>query len=546
MTNPKNTSVLNFEPPNPGPWELDSVHYPRPVTRYFQDIYPVAYFKGSQDFSRFYGLLIDGIQSAYVHGFNYIQIVPVSEDEIPERFKRTEQVFEQKIWRKQLHDWDKIYKPASIAQHRAIQAIDPQTLSNKDLIAYLIRCQDHHAKMITQHLSYGASALLPVSDFLAQVGDMTALPHSELLELLKGASEISSGNSSEAERLKKALSNNPEALKLLESNEEPAEVLNYLRSLKNEAGMALEAYLDLIGNRLVNGFDIAEPRIIELPDAIIRTIHTTLFKESSDNTDVNEHLEQINAAIPEKQQKLFKELLQEARLVYRLRDEVGIYSNIWASGLMRRAVLEAGHRTANQGLIDNPLLMLDASLDEMGQLLSNLGGPSSDELRQRADYRATYTAKDAPRFIGAPKPPLPDLDMLPAPVSRLMRALFTALSHMFENSQVQNEEQILYGLAASKGAYEGPARCIHNPSEFGQIVKGDVLVTESTSEAFNILLPLLGGIITDNGGLLSHAAIVAREYGIPAVVGTCDATEMITNGVLVRVDGNTGEVTILQ
>ena len=83
------------------------------------------------------------------------------------------------------------------------------------------------------------------------------------------------------------------------------------------------------------------------------------------------------------------------------------------------------------------------------------------------------------------------------------------------------------------------------PSEFGRIAKGDVLVTESTSEAFNILLPLLGGIVTDNGGLLSHAAIVAREYGIPGVVGTREGTERIGDGALVRVDGDAGEVTVL-
>jgi pyruvate,water dikinase len=93
--------------------------------------------------------------------------------------------------------------------------------------------------------------------------------------------------------------------------------------------------------------------------------------------------------------------------------------------------------------------------------------------------------------------------------------------------------------------YEGHARRVSGPSEFGRIAKGDVLVTESTSEAFNILLPLLGAIVTDNGGLLSHAAIVSREYGIPDVVGTREATERIADGVLVRVDGDAGEVTVL-
>ena len=88
-----------------------------------------------------------------------------------------------------------------------------------------------------------------------------------------------------------------------------------------------------------------------------------------------------------------------------------------------------------------------------------------------------------------------------------------------------------------------PAEATHG--DLGRIVKGDVLITESTTEAFNILLPLLGGIVTDNGGLLSHAAIVSREYGIPGVVGTREATERITDGMRVRVDGDAGEVTVL-
>jgi len=93
--------------------------------------------------------------------------------------------------------------------------------------------------------------------------------------------------------------------------------------------------------------------------------------------------------------------------------------------------------------------------------------------------------------------------------------------------------------------YEGPARRVSDPAEFSRIVQGDVLVTEATTEAFNILLPLLGAIVTDSGGLLSHSAIVAREYGIPGVVGTREATARIADGARLRVDGDAGEVTLL-
>ena len=120
----------------------------------------------------------------------------------------------------------------------------------------------------------------------------------------------------------------------------------------------------------------------------------------------------------------------------------------------------------------------------------------------------------------------------------------TALGSLFGSSEEEHEEHLLRGLAASGGVYEGPARRVSGPTEFDRIVEGDVLVTESTTEAFNILLPLLGAIVTDSGGLLSHSAIVAREYGIPGVVGTREATDRIPDGTRVRVDGDAGEVTV--
>ena len=212
---------------------------------------------------------------------------------------------------------------------------------------------------------------------------------------------------------------------------------------------------------------------------------------------------------------------------------------------MRRAVLAAGRRVAKRGRIATPEQMLDAGFDEMRALVAGTGGPTAEELGRRAQYRASYTAKDVPPLLGPPAPPPPDLAALPPSAGRLMRATFIALGHLFGSSQAENEEKVLYGLAASKGIYEGPARRVSGASEFGRIAKGDVLVTESTTEAFNILLPLLGGIVTDNGGLLSHAAIVSREYGIPGVVGTREATERIADGVLIRVDGDAGEVTVL-
>ena len=536
---------LRFEAPGPGPWKQDPVHFPRPMTRYFQEMHPAAFRKGTSDFARFYGLLIDGLQMGYVNGFGYSQVVPAPETEFPERFKRAEQVVAQKLWREQLRDWDENRKPSSIATHRELQSVNPDALSDAELIAYLTRCRDHHSAMITQHMRFTGSATIPVGDFLAHAGDWTGLPPSELLGLMRGSALVSAGGSAELERVKHAFAEDPAARKVLASDGEPAQVLASLRSLGGDAGAAVSGYLGLVGNRLVDGFDIAEPTALELPDALLRAIRIAVSGEARADADLDARVAEVRSKVPAAQQAQFDELLGEARHMYRLRDERGVYSDIWASGLMRRAALAAGRRVTSRGRIAIPQHMLEAGLDEMCALVAGTGGPSAGELAMRAEYRAGYTAKDAPPFLGPPPPPPPDLAALPPSVGRLMRATFIALDQVFGSSDAQHEEKILYGLAASKGIYEGPARRVSGPSEFGRIVKGDVLVTESTTEAFNILLPLLGGIVTDNGGLLSHAAIVSREYGIPGVVGTREATERIANGVLVRVDGDAGEVTVL-
>jgi len=545
-TSPHASDALRFDPPAPGPWEQDAVHFPRPMTRYFQEMHPAAFKRGTNDFARFYGMLIDGLQIAYVSGFGYNQVMPAPEAEIPQRFARAEQVFAHKLWREQLREWDEERKPASIATHRALQGIDPDALSDADLVAYLARCRDHHAAMITQHMRFTASAVVPTGDFLAHAGEWTGLAPAELLGLLRGSAEVSAGGSDEMQRLRRAFARDPAAREVLASDRDPAQVLASLRVLGGEAGAALAGWLDLVGHRLVDGFDIAEPTALELPDALLRALRIAVSAdEARPASDTEARTAEVRARVPAAHQAEFDALLAEARLTYRLRDERGVYSDVWASGLMRRAALAAGRRVASRGRIAAAPLMLDAGLDEMCALVMGTGGPTSDELAARAAFRAKYTAKDVPHVLGPPAPPPPDLAALPAPVARLMRATFIALGHLFGSSEAQHEAQVLYGLAASKGVHVGPARSVAGPSEFGRIVKGDVLVTESTTEAFNILLPLLGAIVTDNGGLLSHAAIVSREYGIPGVVGTREATERIADGVMLRVDGDAGEVTVL-
>lgn len=534
---------LRFEPPGPGSWGLDAVHFPRPVTRYWAEMHPEPFKRGFSELTRFYGMLIEGMQYAYVNGFAYSNMRPVAEEEIPDRIERAGEVFERKLWREQLRDWDETFKPAAIATHRELQSVDPDALDDAELIDYLTRCRAHHAEMVHQHMRFTGAAMLPVGDLLANVGDWTDIPPAELLSMMRGSAPVSAGASAELERLIAALKGDRDARDLLHAGGEPGEVLERLRTLEGETGEAVSAYLDLVGYRLLDGFDISGRYALELPDALLRAIRAAVDRDPEERGG-EDRVAEVRDKLPAERQGEFDELVEEARLTYRIRDERGVYSDIWASGIMRRAVLGAGRRLAAHGRIHDAEHLVDAGFDEMRALLSGGDAPSAEELEARFERRTALSAKDAPPALGPPPPPPPDPSGLPPGAARVMRAIGIAIEALFGSSEEEHEEHLLRGLAASGGVYEGPARRVSDPSEFGRIVEGDVLVTESTTEAFNILLPLLGAIVTDSGGLLSHSAIVAREYGIPGVVGTREATERITDGMLVRVDGDAGEVTV--
>jgi pyruvate,water dikinase len=103
----------------------------------------------------------------------------------------------------------------------------------------------------------------------------------------------------------------------------------------------------------------------------------------------------------------------------------------------------------------------------------------------------------------------------------------------------------VHGLPAAAGLVEGVARVVRGPEEFDQVKKGEIMVCIMTNPAWVVVFSKIAAVITDTGGVLAHTAVVAREFGIPAVVGTGDATYRIQTGDRVRVDGSTGVVEIL-
>jgi pyruvate,water dikinase len=103
----------------------------------------------------------------------------------------------------------------------------------------------------------------------------------------------------------------------------------------------------------------------------------------------------------------------------------------------------------------------------------------------------------------------------------------------------------LGGMAASPGVVEGMARVVSGAEDLGAVQEGEILVTRITAPSWGPIFGRIAAAVTDIGGMMSHAAIVCREYGLPAVTGTGSATTSIHTGQRLRVDGNAGTVTIL-
>lgn len=542
MTSPTPSA---FDAPGPGAWSVDAAHFPRPVSHFQAEIHPSGITSGFLECARRYGALIDTLDFRFVNGFAYSSPVPAAEAEMPARFKAAEEVFRNKIWREDLARWDREVKPASIKTHQALLAVDPATLSDDELMTYIDRCRDNLQRMIHQHHSFNLAAILPVGDFMAHVGAWTSLPMGEFLALTRGTAPESAGSFPEMDRLAEEIRHHPDARQLLASGQASATILDKLCKEPGALGEATRDYLGVVGDRLLNSLDTAEPRAIEVPDALVARIRMAVAQPAHQDGAVTEgEVARLREKIPAEHRAEFDELLDEVRLVSRLRDERGFYSDVWAGGVMRRALLAAGARLAAEGRLDAAAHLIEASYEEIQALLRRTGGPGAAELAERARYRQEQRAENAPAELGDPASPPPPMDGLPPQVIRVMTALVTAIQSLGAGPQDNRDGPVVKGIGASPGTYSGIARVIDSTEDLGRLEQGDVLITAATTDSFNIVLPLLGAIVTNAGGLLSHAAIVGREYGIPSVVGTRNATERIADGTPVTVDGTTGDVRI--
>ena len=147
---------------------------------------------------------------------------------------------------------------------------------------HLHRCRDNHVSMIRQHMAFTGTAVISPGDFLVHARQWTGLPTVKLLGLMRGASTISGGSSTQHAAMVAAYRADDAARKELDSDEDPGALLERLRREPSATGQALNDYLDLVGYRLLDGFDISNHCALELPDVLLRSIRTAIDEADRD------------------------------------------------------------------------------------------------------------------------------------------------------------------------------------------------------------------------------------------------------------------------
>jgi pyruvate,water dikinase len=240
-----------------------------------------------------------------------------------------------------------------------------------------------------------------------------------------------------------------------------------------------------------------------------------------------------------------------SRTVFPYVENHNFYVEHWAHSVVWRKMRDLGRVLQAGGFIVDVDDVFMFRRNELADVLWDLysgwavGAPSRGpsywprEIERRRKVHRALQEWSPPPALGAPP------EVVTEPFTVMLWGITSDSVKAWLNAGDGNEDGVLNGFAASPGLVEGPARVVSSAEEIGLIEDGEILVAVLTAPSWAPVFGKIKATVTDVGGMMSHAAIVCREYGLPAVTGTAFGTKTITTGQMIRVDGNAGTVTVL-
>jgi phosphohistidine swiveling domain-containing protein len=554
--------ALTWEPPGPGRWEWQGSHLPGIPTPIYRDIYCQGLLVGVAACFERLGVPLAGLEPRFVNGRSYTSLQPLvgkrgatpppkpllwlalrTHPAFRRRARSAAKTLADRTWRARTQEWTSTLRPRLRSANLALQREDLSVLDDRALLDHVRRARTNASEGHVLHFDLHGDDLGPLGLYLAGCQDWGIAPR-EAIAALAGHSP---STAAPVEALRKV------GLCLLEAGwtrDQPAPAsLDGLRVLGAPVAAALDDYLGEFGWRTVTGYDLDSRTVGELPEALLANVlaSTEPFDATAAAAAGDAAAAGLRARVPAGERAVFDESLEEARIALDLRDDNGPMTVEWTVGLLRRALLEVGRRLVERGRLTAAEDAVELALDELSQLLLDGVGPSADAVADRGAARRGARAVRPPATLGEPEPE-PDLSVFPVALAKMTRTAMIAVS-LLEREPVERHADsgvLVAGLGVGTETFVGRARVAARAEDALATVRpGDVLVVPFTTPAYNAVLAVCGAVVTEEGGVLAHAAVLARELGLPAVVGAEGALGIIHDGAEVEVDPVAGTVRLL-
>jgi pyruvate,water dikinase len=314
--------------------------------------------------------------------------------------------------------------------------------------------------------------------------------------------------------------------------------LDDIRHHSEDSAHALDEYLRYHGTWLLAD-DVQNPTVSEYPNVVFRTVQQHRGGAIDERAEIDAAIAACRSAVdPTDHAELDTAIARAQRAYAALDDNSGLLA-AWPGGLVHRALVEAARRLEEHGVLKSTDDVWALTASEVADLLEGASIPNADQIHERVVLRAAQATLSPPQHLGSPPSPPPDPGLFPEPVGRFVAAFMAFLSAKFGDHEAPP-------IGVGDQCVTGRAVVALTPGDaMERIEPGDVLVTGYTTPAFNVVMPILGGVVTTSGGANSHTAVVARELGIPALLGVSDALDRIPDGGTVTLDPVQATVTVV-
>lgn len=532
-----------------GYWAFDKMHAPRPITPLSADLVTRPLAVGFTTAQALYDSPL-AVTNQHINYYLYASFHPlVDEGELADRLTRYDETLAAKVpgvGRRWVEEWEPAIRSANLAE----KAIDYGAMDQAQLLAKLDELKERMTWLwhVHGHINFvliSSAAFCDLYDEIMEPDDPT-----EAYQTLQGFETQSLAASRGLWALSRQVRADPALAALFEASRGQGDGL--LAALEADSAVGqpflarLRAYLDDFGWRSDAVYDLGDETWRERPSIPLNALASYVGLGDEGDPDV------LHARAEAKRERLlaaarakvgdapeaaarFEELYEAARYSNPLTENHAFWIDQMGVALFRRFVEHLGARLVDQGRLRQGSDVHFLTEAELRDALTGGADHQAAVDRRRAEHRLAATVEPPPA-LGSPP------DVADDPFLDALRVRLLGITPPDESAVP--DPDVLTGVAGSPGTVTGTVKVVRSLEQASILDDGDIMVCEMTLPPWVPLFSIVAGVVTDTGGVLSHCAIVARDLGLPAVVGTRVGTTVLENGMTATVDGTSGIVTI--